>query len=52
VLFFKFHRNDVTLHHHSGKVTVNTQLLSGVRDQIASKLLAYTNDYIKGLPDL
>ena len=52
VLFFKFHRNDVTLHHHSGKVTVNTQLLGAVRDQIAGKLLAYTNDYIKGLPDL
>ena len=52
VLFFKFHRNDATLHHHSGKVTVNTQLLGAVRDQIASKLLAYTNDYIKGLPDL
>jgi hypothetical protein len=52
VLFFKFHTNDVTLHHHSGKVTINAQLLAGVRDQIAGKLVAYMSDYIKGLPDL
>jgi hypothetical protein len=52
VLFFKFHKNDVTLHHHSGKVTINASLLEGVRDQIAGKLIAYTNDYIKGLPEL
>jgi hypothetical protein len=52
VLFFKFHTNDVTLHHHSGKVTINAQLLAGVRDQIASKLVSYASDYIKGLPDL
>jgi hypothetical protein len=52
VLFFKFHSNDVTLHHHSGQVTINAQLLESVRDQIAGKLAAYTADYIKGLPDL
>jgi hypothetical protein len=52
VLFFKFHTNDVKLHHHSGKVTINAPLLAGVRDQIAGKLVAYTSDYIKGLPDL
>lgn len=52
VIFFKFHTNDVTLQHHSGKVTINAQLLAGVRDQIAGKLIAYTSDYVKGLPDL
>lgn len=52
ILFFKFHTNDVKLHHHSGKVTINAPLLAGVRDQIAGKLVAYTTDYIKGLPDL
>src|SRR5262245_42033690 len=52
VLFFKFHTNDVTLHHLSGKVTINAQLLESVRDQIAGKLIAYTSEYIKGLPDL
>jgi hypothetical protein len=52
VIFFKFHTNDVTLQHHSGKVTINAQLLAGVRDQIAGKLFAYTSDYVKGLPDL
>jgi hypothetical protein len=50
VLFFKFHSNDVKLRHHSGKVTINAQLLAAVRDQIAGKLLAYTSDYIRGYP--
>lgn len=52
VLFFKFHSNEVKLHHHSGKVTINSQLLASVRDQIAGKLAVYTQDYIKGLPEL
>lgn len=52
VLFFKFHTNDVKLHHHSGQVTINTPLLAAVREQIANKLAAYANDYIKGLPAL
>lgn len=52
VLFFKFHTNDVQLHHHSGQVTINTPLLAAVREQIANKLAAYASDYIKGLPDL
>jgi len=52
VLFFKFHTNEVTLQHHSGKVTINAQLLAAVRQQIADKLVAYTSDYIKGLPEL
>jgi hypothetical protein len=52
VLFFKFHKSDVTLRHNSGKVTINVPLLAGVRDEIAGKLAAYTNDFIKRLPEL
>lgn len=52
VLFFKFRTNDVKLNHHSGKVTINAQLLASVREEIANKLVAYTHDYIKGLPEL
>jgi len=52
VLFFKFHTNEVKLHHHSGQVTINAPLLAAVREQIANKLAAYASDYIKGLPDL
>jgi len=52
VLFFKFRSNEVRLEHHSGKVTINAQLLAGVREQIAGKLVAYTSEYIKQLPDL
>jgi hypothetical protein len=49
VLFFKFRTNEVTLNHHSGKVTINAQLLASVRGQIAAKIAAYTDDYFKGL---
>lgn len=49
LLFFKFRTNEVTLNHHSGRVTVNAKLLARVRGQIADKLAAYTEDYIEGL---
>lgn len=49
VLFVKFHSNDVTLNHHSGKVTINARVLESVRDQIANKLVAYSNDYVAAL---
>lgn len=52
VLFFKFHSNDVTLYHQSGKVTINDQVLTSVRGAIAGKLIAYAADYIQALPDL
>jgi len=52
VLFFKFKKDQVTLHHHSGKVTINAPLLAAVRDQIAAKLVAYSTEYIQGLPPL
>lgn len=49
VLFFKFRTSEVALNHHSGKVTINAPLLASVRDQISTKLAAYTDDYVKGL---
>jgi hypothetical protein len=52
VLFFKFRRNEVKLRHHSGKVSINVQVLASVRDQIAARLVPFTSDYIAGLPDL
>lgn len=52
VLFFKFRKNDVTLRHHSGKVTINAQVLASVRNQIAERLIPFTTGYIEILPDL
>jgi hypothetical protein len=52
VLFFKFHKNDVTLRHNSGQVTINAPLLAGIRSQVAAKIVAYTNEFIERLPDL
>jgi hypothetical protein len=52
VLFFKFRRNEVTLHHYAGKVTINAPLLAAIRNEIAGRLVAYASDYIKALPPL
>jgi hypothetical protein len=49
VLFFKFKKNEATLHHHSGKVTINTGVLGGVRDEIAKKLAAHVREFVAGL---
>lgn len=49
VLFFKFKKNEVTLNHHSGKVTINAPILEGIRDQIALKLVAFSRDFVEGL---
>ena len=52
VLFFKFHKNDVTLRHNSGKVSINAALLAAIRPQVSAKIVAFTNDFIERLPDL
>jgi hypothetical protein len=52
VLFFKFHKNDVTLRHNSGKVSINAALLATIRPQVSAKIVAFTNDFIERLPDL
>lgn len=52
VLFFKLRMNDVTLQHHSGRVTINAALLAAVRLEIAERLVDFAHDYIQRLPDL
>jgi hypothetical protein len=49
VLFFKFKANTVKLQEHSGKVSINRDVLAGVRDQVAQKLGAVANEYVRGL---
>lgn len=50
VLFFKFQSSEATLKHYSGKVTINSHVLSSVRDLIKDKIAGYTRDYLKALP--
>lgn len=52
VLFFRFRKNDVTLRHASGKVTINTNVLASVREPLSEKVLAFTREYVMKLPDL
>jgi hypothetical protein len=52
VLFFRFRKNDVALKHASGTVTINTDVLASIREPLKQKLLAFTNDFVKKLPDL
>jgi hypothetical protein len=52
VLFFKFTANNAELKHLSGKVTIDSGVLAGVREAVTQKVLAFSNDYIKALPDL
>ena len=46
VLFFKIHKNEATLKHFSGKVTINEEVLSSVRDVVKAKLVGRTRDFI------
>ncbi len=52
VLFFRAKKNSVQLEHYSGRVTINTAVLDGVRDAIAKKLVGQANEFVSGLPDL
>ena len=52
VLFFKFKSNEASLKHYSGKVAINTHVLTNVMDLIKSKIAAHAIDYIQTLPDL
>lgn len=52
VLFFQIRNDEVELQKYSGKVTINDEVLSSVRDRVSQKIAAYTNDYIAKLPDL
>lgn len=50
VLFFKFKSSEATLKHYSGKVTINSHVLSSIREPIKAKIAAFSNDYVKELP--
>ncbi len=52
VLFFKFRTSEASLKHYSGKVAINTHVLTNVRDLIKQKITAHAADYIMALPDL
>jgi len=52
VLFFKFRSNEISLKHFAGKVTIDSYVLSSVREQIRNKIAGFTKEYLKALPDL
>jgi hypothetical protein len=51
VLFFKFRTNDVTLKHYSGQITIDTEVLTGVRDLIRQKIANHAATFVRKLPD-
>jgi hypothetical protein len=52
ILFFKFRTSDATLKHMSGRIAINEDVLSGVREQIKLKLANHAKDFVQSLPDL
>ena len=52
ILFFKIRNDEVELEKCSGKVTINDEVLSSIRDQVKQKIAAHANDFIAKLPDL
>jgi len=49
VLFFKFKKNESTLHSQSGKLSVNDGVLASVREDIAAKIKKFTSEFVAGL---
>jgi hypothetical protein len=49
VLFFKYRTSEDTLKHYSGKVTINSHVLSSVREMIKKMITDYTVFYLKAL---
>jgi hypothetical protein len=52
VLFFKARAKETTLRHSSGRVTINTTVLDGVRDALKAKITSHATEFVKTLPDL
>jgi len=50
VLFFRASASEATLRHFSGRVTISTDVLDGVRDAIRAKLAGVAADYVRLLP--
>ena len=49
VLFFRFKKNESTLHHESAKLSINDTVLAAVRDDITQKITKFTKDFVAGL---
>ncbi len=49
VLFFKIRSDKVTLKHRSGNITINEEILSGVREKIHTVLLGRTKGFIDSI---
>ena len=50
VLFFKFRSMDVRLHHSSGRVAIDTDLLAVVAPSIRSRVHDYVQSYVENIP--
>jgi hypothetical protein len=50
VLFFKIKKNEATLKHYAGKVTINTGVLDDVKGELQAKLKEHAKSYIAALP--
>lgn len=52
VLFFKFRSSEDVLKHFEGKVSIDAEVLAGVREDIKKKLAEHVANYVRKLPDL
>jgi hypothetical protein len=52
VLFFKAKKKEATLKHLTGRVTINANVLDGVKDAVKAKIVAHAANFISQLPDL
>ena len=50
ILFFKIRNDEVDLQKCSGKVTINDQVLSDVRDIVRKKITTHVSEYLANLP--
>lgn len=49
VLFFKIRKDDVELKKYSGKVTINDQVLSSIRDRVQQKIASHVGEFVADL---
>ena len=50
VLFFKLTSSEASLKHYSGKVTIDTHVLSSIRQDIKDRIAGFARDYVRQLP--
>jgi hypothetical protein len=49
VLFFRFKKNKSTLQHNSSKLSINEDVLTAIRDDVAQKITKFSKDFVAGL---